>query len=60
MTPMSALSRLLVRRDSVLCTRCGEVLPIHAGDGTPAVAFIIALQIAADKHMKCAAGERKP
>lgn len=37
---LPAASHLLVRSDGVLCTVCGILEPVHAGDATPMPALI--------------------
>lgn len=54
-----ALDRLIVRKEHVLCTQCGEVEPVHPGDGTPASTFIVALQAVAVRHRACSVAQRK-
>lgn len=41
---------LLVRKNDVLCTVCGQVLPIHPGDGTPLPALLNAYDTAKSQH----------
>lgn len=36
-------SHLLVRKDHVACTICGEIVPVHPGDGTPMTSFLLGL-----------------
>lgn len=50
------LGRLLIRKDHVMCTNCCKIETVHVGDGTPAVAFILALGLMARRHVRC----RKP
>lgn len=48
-----ALDRLIVRKDELRCTQCGQAEPVHPGDGTPASTFITALKLAAERHSYC-------
>lgn len=51
------LAHLIVRKDHVLCTRCYEVVPVHAGNGTPMGSLLLAYKSLERKHSKC--GEAK-
>ena len=53
------LEWLIVRKDDLLCTRCGEMEPVHPGYGTPAAAFIAALYGAASRHRVCSPAKKK-
>jgi hypothetical protein len=48
-----ALERLTVRKDGLFCPQCCTTDPVHPGHGTPAVAFIAALKMAAERHSYC-------
>lgn len=48
-----ALEYLIVRKDGLLCPKCGKTDPVHPGHGTPAAAFIEALKMAAERHKNC-------
>jgi len=48
-----ALQYLTVHKEHLLCTKCYEIEPIHPGDGTPAISFITALELAAIRHADC-------
>ncbi len=50
---LKARERLIVRKEHVLCTRCGTIEPVHPGHGTPMPAFISALESVACRHAKC-------
>lgn len=52
------LDRLIVRKEHLLCTRCGAVEPVHPGNGTPATTFIAALERAALRHRDCCVSDR--
>lgn len=43
-------TQLLVRADHLFCPVCGAVEPIHPGDGTPLMTYLVALARAADRH----------
>jgi hypothetical protein len=49
-----ALTYLTVRKEHLMCMKCYEIEPIHPGDGTPAISFITALELAAIRHADCA------
>ena len=46
------MSPLIVRKENVICTACGCVEPINAGDGTPLDTFIQALTLAEKRHSR--------
>lgn len=48
-----ALERLTVRKEGLFCPQCCTTDPVHPGHGTPAVAFIAALKMAAERHSYC-------
>jgi len=52
------LERILVRKEHALCTQCFTIEPIHPGDGTPATAFISALELMAYRHRECKPANR--
>jgi hypothetical protein len=54
-----ALGALLIRKEHVLCTRCGEMEPINPGHGTPAPAFISAVTTMAILHLDCCVKAKK-
>ncbi len=47
------LDRLIVRKNCVVCCRCGGIEPVYPGDGTPARTFMIALENVAKRHRDC-------
>lgn len=53
------LDKLVVRKEGLLCTDCGATDPVHPGDGVPASAFIMALEMAAKRHIGCSVALRR-
>ena len=53
-------ANLLVRRDGLLCTVCGELEPIHPGDGTPLPAMLHAFKSATRRHPQAKHGRHTP
>lgn len=51
----SVLQRLLIRKEHVLCTRCGAIEPVHPGDGIPALAYIQGITRLVELHAFCKA-----
>jgi uncharacterized protein YuzE len=43
-------NHLLVRKDTVLCTVCHSIAPIHPGDGTPLPTYLMALDAFLHDH----------
>jgi len=53
------MQHLVVRKEHTLCTRCGGIEPVYPGDGTPAITFVVALELMADRHWCCSFESRK-
>jgi hypothetical protein len=49
-TELANSVHLVVRKDGVLCTRCGTTDPVHPGDGTPLPSFVLGLAGCAERH----------
>lgn len=43
-------SHLIARQDHLLCAVCGEVEPVHAGNGTPLPSLLLAYAMAIERH----------
>lgn len=43
-------ANLIVRRDGVICSICGDLVPVHPGDGTPLPALLVALEDVRRRH----------
>lgn len=43
-------SHLVIRIDGVLCMRCMQLEPVHAGHGTPMPALLLAYEALAKRH----------
>lgn len=43
-------SHLVVRKNGVLCTRCGTIDPVHPGNGTPLPSFLVGLHGYVTRH----------
>lgn len=47
------LDKILVRKEHSMCTDCGQIEPVHPGDGIPASTFVMALEMMAKRHVGC-------
>lgn len=48
------MTHLLVRKEGVLCTNCFVTEPVHCGSGTPMDTMLIAFDMLARRHQRCA------
>lgn len=51
--PLSENGHIIVRKEHVICARCGKIEPVYPGDGTPMPSFIAALEHLARRHRVC-------